>query len=254
VRRSCLATALTLALLTVVPGRADAQVINTLRGWDDDEPGWSGEVAASIALSEGNSEYFEYNLAGAGQYAKSRHRVRALVEAARRTASGVEVAEATVLHLRHNYELTSVVHSLVFFQTQSNPFQRLQSRVLLGLGARFDVLSGDTWDVSIGAAYMRDREDLTDDDSGPVGENRADFFLSALGKLSEQVVVDAYGFYLPLISDFADARISLGGNLDVILVGQLTLFTGFRFAHNSNPPAGVEKDDIWLSTGLRFRF
>jgi len=233
---------------------ANAQIINTLRGWDDDEPGWSGELAAAIAIAQGNTEYFEFDLSAAAQYAADRHRVRALASAARRTASGIEVAEATLLHLRHNYRLTRVVHSLVFVQAQRNPFQRIDSRFLLGLGARFDVVRAETWEASAGAAYMRDREDLTDDDTGAVGQNRASFFASVLGRLTDQILVDMYGFYQPVLNDFSDARASLGSNLDVTLVGQLTLVTGIRFAHNSRPAAGVEKDDFWLRTGLRFKF
>ncbi len=234
--------------------RANAQIINTLRGWDDDEPGWSGELAAAIAIAQGNTEYFEFDFSAAAQYAADRHRVRALASAARRTASGIEVAEVTLLHLRHNYRLTRVVHSLMFVQAQHNPFQRIDSRLLLGLGARFDVVRAETWEASAGAAYMRDRENLTDDDMGAVGRSRASFFATVLGRLTDQVLVDMYGFYQPVLNDFSDARASLGSNLDVTLVGQLTLVTGIRLAHNSRPAAGVEKDDFWLRTGLRFKF
>ncbi len=233
---------------------ADGQIINTLRVWDDEEPGWSGELAGSIALAQGNTEYFEYDLSGAAQYLENGHRLAALASAGRRTASGAEVSEATLFHLRHNYRLTRVVHSLAFVQAQRNPFQRLDGRFLLGLGARFDILQTDTWDAAIGTGYMREREDLTDDDTGSIGYDRADFFVSVLGRLSDQVRIDVYGFYLPLISDFANARASLGSNLDVTLVGELTLVTGLRYAHNSRPPAGVEQDDFWFRTGLRFRF
>ena len=36
--------------------------------------------------------------------------------------------------------------------------------------------------------------------------------------------------------------------------GQLALVVGFRFAYNSEPAAGVEKEDMWLRLGLRFNF
>jgi len=246
-------TAIAVALL-LVPSGAHGQIINTLRGWSEDEVGWSGEVAAAIAIAQGNTEYFELDLSAAVQYAGDRHRVRALADAARRTASGVEIAEATLLHLRHNYRLTPVVHSLLFIQAQNNPFQRIDSRFLLGLGARFDVVRAESWEASLGAAYMRESEDLTDDDSGPTRRNRGSFFASIFGRLTEQALVDLYAFYQPVITDWSNARASVGSNLDVALVGQLTLVVGFRFAYNSEPAPEVEKDDMWLRTGLRINF
>ena len=241
------------ALLASASG-AHGQIINTLRGWSEDEVGWSGEVAAAIAIAQGNTEYFELDLSAAVQYAGDRHRVRALADADRRTASGVDIAEATLIHLRHNYRLTPVVHSLLFIQVQNNPFQRIDSRFLLGLGAWFDVVRAETWEASLGASYMRESENLTDDDSGTARRNRGNFFASVFGKLTKQVLVDAYAFYQPVITDWSNARASVGSNLDVALVGQLALVVGFRFAYNSEPAPGVEKDDMWLRTGLRFNF
>ena len=253
-RRFCLRIVAALVVLLLGATSADAQIINTLRGWQEDEPGWSGELAAAIAIAQGNTEYFEFDLSAAAQYWQDRHRVRGLASSARRTASDVEVAEATLLHLRYNYRLTPVVHSLVFIQAQRNPFQRIEGRYLLGLGARFDVIRAESWEASLGAAYMRERENLTDDDSGAVARNRGNFFASVLGRVTEEVLVDAYGFYQPVLNDFPNARISAGSNLDVALVGQLALVVGFRLAYNSQPAAGVENTDMWLRTGLRFTF
>ncbi|MCL7972059.1 MAG: DUF481 domain-containing protein, partial [marine benthic group bacterium] len=226
----------------------------TLRGWDEDEPGWSGEIAAAIAIAQGNTEYFEFDLSAAAQFQADRHRVRGLGDFTRRTASGVEISEATLLHLRHNYRLTDVVHSLAFLQAQRNPFQRIDSRFLLGLGARFDLVRGETFGTSVGASYMRERETLTDDDSGAATRDRGNFFASLLGRPTDQLRVDAHAFYQPVLTDWSDARLSAGSNLDVLLVGELTLVIGFRLAYNSQPAPGVEETDFWLRTGLRFRF
>lgn len=254
VRRLRLVIAAASFALLASSSAAHGQIINTLRGWSEDEVGWSGQVAAAIAIAQGNTEYFELDLSAAVQYAGDRHRVRALADADRRTASGVDIAEATLIHLRHNYRLTPVVHSLLFIQAQSNPFQRIDSRFLLGLGARFDVVRAETWEASLGASYMRESEDLTDDDSGATRRNRGSFFASVFGRLTKQVLLDAYAFYQPVITDWSNARASVGSNLDVALVGRLALVVGFRFAYNSEPAAGVEKDDMWLRTGLRFNF
>ena len=211
------------ACLLLGTGRANAQIVNTLRAWDDNEPGWSGELAGSIALAQGNTEYFEFGLSGAAQYLTDGHRLGSLASVSRRTASGIEIAETMLLHLRHDYRLARVVYSHAFVQAQRNPLQRLESRFLLGLGARFDVLQTEAWEGAIGSAYMRERENLTDDDTGSTGYDRADFFVSDLGRLGDHLLVDLYGFYLPLITDFANARATGGSNLDVTLVGELTL-------------------------------
>jgi hypothetical protein len=136
------------ALLLLGAASADAQIINTLRGWSEDEPGWSGELAAAIAVAQGNTEYFEFDLSAAAQYWQDRHRVRGLASSARRTASDVEVAEATLLHLRYNYRLKfgefrgerrltsrEIPHLRVGRQSQaSQPIQRIVER--LGLAHR----------------------------------------------------------------------------------------------------------------------
>ena len=217
--------------LLLMPSGASGQIINTLRGWDEDEPGWSGELAAAIAIAQGNTEYFEFDLSAAAQFQADGHRVRGLADFTRRTASGVEISEATLLHVRHNYRLTEVVHSLVFLQAQRNPFQRIDSRFLLGLGARFDLVRGETFGTSVGASYMRERETLTEDDSGATTRNRGNFFASLLGRPTDQLRVDAHAFYQPVLTDWSDARLSAGSNLDVLLVGELALVSGFRLAH-----------------------
>ena len=253
-RKASLALVVLPFVLAIAPEAADAQIINTLRGWNEDEPGWSGEIAAAIAIAQGNTEYFELDLSAAVRYETERHRVRGLADFTRRTASGVEIAEATLLHLRHNYRLTDLVHSLVFLQAQRNPFQRIDSRFLLGIGARFDVVRDETFDASVGASYMRERETLTEDDSGATTRNRGNFFASLLGRPTEQLRVDAHAFYQPVLSDWSDARLSAGSNLDVLLIGELSLVVGFRLAYNSRPAPGVEETDFWLRTGLRLRF
>ena len=243
-----------IALGAMAAAPLDGQVVNTLRaGWQDDAVGWSGSVRSTVALAEGNVEYFALDAAAAVQYQTERHRIRLLGRAGRTTASGAEVSKNVLGHLRHNYRILGWLNTLVFLQAQYNPFRRIRSRILLGLGARLDLVNSESLDLSLGASYMRESEELTDDDLGAIGQNRASYFITAYGRL-EPVQIDVTSFYQPLLRDLTDARAIVAVSFRIDLVGGLDYLLGFSFEHDSAPPEGVEETDLRLRTGLQLDF
>ncbi len=241
-------------LLGLVPVTAEAQIINTLRGWTDADSGWSGEVEGLVTLASGNTDYFELGLGAAVQLGAGRHRVRLLASETLRWANDEKVAEDFLAHLRHNYEIRPWLSSLFFSQVQYNPFHRLAKRVLFGAGARFDLVRAETWDAALGASYMLELEDLTDDDLGTETEHRASYFVSLVGNISDNLTLDVSGFWQPLLSDFGDARALGAASARVDVVGDLDLIIQIRLLHDSNPPEGVEETDVTLRSGLALEF
>lgn len=233
---------------------AEGQIVNTLRGWGDVEPGWSGEIEGQIALAEGNSEYFQLLLGGAAQLNAGRHRWRVLGSETLTWANDRKVSENLLLHLRHNYRVRPWLSSLIFTQTQYNPFQRLASRVLFGGGARFDIVREETWEGALGASYMLEIEDLTDDDAGSETEHRQSYFASLVGNPMPNLRLDLSGFWQPLLADFSDSRAYGAGSARVDVVGGLDLLVSVGVQHDSNPPAGVEETDLTLRSGLVLEF
>lgn len=244
-----------LVLLVCAPARAAGQIVNTLRGWADPEPGWAGELEARFALADGNSEYLELSAAAAVQLVTGRERVRLLASETLRRASGEKVAEDFLVHLRHNHTLTAALKTLVFVQTQVNPFRRLERRTLLGVGGRWDVVRAETWSASLGAAYMLEDERLTDDDADGGGtEHRASYFLSVVGRPAGPLRVDLSAFFQPLLDDYGDSRAYGAAGARVDVVGGLDLLVSFGLLHDSDPPAGVEPTDVTLSSGVVLEF
>lgn len=233
-----------------------AQIINTLRGFDDQAMAWSGEVESTIALAEGNTEYFEIELAGTVQYKTERNRIRALGRYMRRTAGPVEIAEDRLGHLRHNYRLRSWLATLLFVQGQHNPFRRIESRVLVGGGLRFDVIRGMSWNGALGAAYMYEEEELTGISTGKTEnvKHRFSFFLSLFSAEPELVHLDMTAFYQPVIEDLSDARASVLASMRIDITGGLYFLTRAGLQHDSRPPAGVDETDVGLRSGLGFQF
>jgi putative salt-induced outer membrane protein YdiY len=231
---------------------ARAQIVNTLRAFPD-SLGWAAALEGFLAVSSGNSEYFEFDLDGAVQYRSARHRVRTLGAHSRREAEGTDIARNTLAHLRHNYQLCRRVATVAFVQAQRNPFRRVERRTLLGGGLRLDVFARTSFQAAVGATVMREVEELTDDDRGALARARMSYFASVLGQPRAGVQVDLVTFYQPLAGDYADARAYVAASLRVDIVGGLYFAAAYDLVHDADPPAGVAPTDQRVRSGLGWR-
>ena len=241
------------ALMVFTAPVARAAVINPLGGWDEDEPGWSGSLAGSYGASGGNSPDTTFEGSGRVQLNAHANVFRLLMSANRKTVRGVEGNLCTVTHLRHNYLLSDIWATLVFGQYQSNPFQRLDSRFLLGFGGRWRKQVKESVRLYLGAAHMLEQERIQGE-SGHEKAQRLSSFVGMVSNLSESVGFDFLVFYQPRWSDFSDWRTHLEAFLMVDLTDSLQLFTGYMLEYNSLPPEGVEKNDWETKTGFAFNF
>ncbi|MFW6084698.1 MAG: DUF481 domain-containing protein [Gemmatimonadota bacterium] len=229
--------------------------MNTLRRWSDAEPGWSGDAEARFAVASGNTDYLEFTGGASLQFVAERHRVRGFTNASLRDANDERVAESLLAHLRHNYRLTPVFSTLVFLQHSSDRFRRLERRTLAGGGTRIDVVREEAWEASLGLSAMYEGERFTDDPPGVVEhEFRGSFFASAIGNVTETLLVDLSAFYQPLLADWRDDRVFLASSVRADVVGSLDLLVRFDLTHESRPPEDVEPTDVRLSTGFVYDF
>jgi len=234
---------------------AGAQIINTLRGFDEDEMGWSGGVEGAVATASGNTEYFEYEVGGAAQHQGMKNRWRFLARTMKRTASGEDVARTRIGHIRHNYRLgTSRYSTLAFLQGQYEPFKRIEKRYLAGAGAQADLHRTGTWRSVLGASIMYENEELTDNNGIRTRDARFSFFLSVFRDVKEGVDVDVVAFYQPLADDFGDARANVAAGIRADIVGELYTFFRYVAEYDAQPAPGVEDLDQGLRAGLGYKF
>ncbi|MCA9758745.1 MAG: DUF481 domain-containing protein [Candidatus Eisenbacteria bacterium] len=278
---------LLLCLLVGLATPASAQIVNTIRSFDADDLGWTGSLEARFSQSGGNTDVLTFGGGGTVQWMSDAQRVRLLAKAARSENDGKKIADASMAHLRHNYRFTPRIASLLFTQVQRNPFQRLRSRLLIGAGARFDLVTREEWSLFGGVAHMYEREEIEADASGAAArseaeelrrgaaarsgaegsvaatiadgtrtdvDHRASVFISWSGDLKDGVSVDLSGFYQPLWSDFADVRATASGELLVAIVGSLSLGLEGSVTQDSEPPAGVKETDWSYLTKLVVEF
>jgi putative salt-induced outer membrane protein YdiY len=250
---SLLAIALVLTMLVIPAVGARAAIVNSLRGFDRDEPGWSGSVDGSYGASGGNTDQSTFMGSARLQWKGTLHIGRLIGTGKRTTNDGIETARATLAHLRHNYLLSERWATVAFLQLQENPFQRLDERFLAGLGGRWRAVKGKTTLIYLGATYMFEKERIQGEDGFDTA-NRLSSFASLELELRAGLFIDFLVFYQPRLDDFADWRAYGEIRLEVELVGSLSLFTGYNLQYDSKPPAGVEETDWNTKTGFLVKF
>jgi putative salt-induced outer membrane protein YdiY len=252
-RRSAVRALMVALVMVLCSVTAEAAIVNSLRGWNEDEQGWSGGIAGSYGASGGNSPQSTFEGSGRLQLRARDNVWRLIASGKRTTVQDIETANSVLGHLRHNYLLSERWATLVYAQYQRNPFQRLESRFLLGLGGRWLAVRGESTRVNFGAAQMWEQEEIQDE-QGEEKAQRFSGFVSLESKLSDHVGVDFLAFYQPRWSDFKDWRMFAEVALSVELTGSLSLFTVYKGEHNSTPADGVEKTDWDTKTGFAFSF
>lgn len=232
---------------------AVGQILNTLDVFGEPEPGWHGGVRAAASISGGNTEVLSLRGGARLQWQGDRNRWRLLASATRKTSRGEEIAEDSVVHLRHNRRLQPWVSTLAFVQRQNNPFQRLRSRFLVGAGARFDVLRADQASGSVGIAHMVEVERIEGTPGHDTDQRLSSFFVLG-ASLNERVRVSATAFVQPLWEDVADLRALASAGLRADLGGGLGLNVEADYRYDARPPQGVDRSDRTLETGFSYNF
>lgn len=242
---------LSAAFVALAVNPAGAQILNTLSGFDD-IAGWQGAASAFLRVSGGNTEVQNYFADAAGQWQGDHQRFRAIIGYELSRNDGRDTSEDLTAHLRHNYGIRRWVSTIAFSQYQSNPFQDLETRILLGGGLRFDLVSNEKRRFAIGVSGMFESEELTDASTSETA--RLSTFLDFTRDLKQYLRFSIVGWYQPDFTDFADTRASAIADLDIDLVGPLILVTGATFKYDSRPPVGIEEIDWSLRTGLKLLF
>ena len=244
--------ALGLMLVSAPAAPAEAQILNTLRGWSEPDSGWSLGVQATVSRTTGNSDHLSLSAGGSAQLLTGGNRFRFLVSETYMEMEGERTAEDFKVHLRHNYRITDLLHTLLFAQNQYNPFRRLRRRTLLGGGLRADVLQETALSGALGASAMLESERPSDDPSGEDSTCvRGSFFLSLVWKPAAGSVIDLSGFYQPKLSELHNRLMTAALNLEASLFGDLSLLTSLELDYDSDPAPGVKTTDTFLSSGLK---
>jgi len=257
-----LAVVLTVVGLTALGSRGAAQIVNTHRGFREEDLGWYGVIGLALDLRTGNTRYVDAEIDGKVQFQSARHRVRALLLTDYRTSKGEKTAESILAHVRHNYRLHPSLSSIAFVQWGRDPFRRIAWRNSLGVGARVDLFRDHGWPVALGASVMGEREGLEVQigfvDSTTSEEVRTRYrlstFVTVYSTKIEHAKIDVWGIFEPLINDLSVARSSGSARAAVDVSSGMAVVATYTITHDSDPPSDVREVDSRLRIGVTLRF
>lgn len=243
---------ITFLALTLATAAHASTILNTLQAGGGQAPGWSGGLDGMLTGSGGNTEKMIIDAGGRLQWRGASSRVRLQASGGYEESGRHVTARNLVAHLRHNRDLGPRWTTVAFAQVQSNPFQQLSSRTLLGAGLRRDFRQDSSDNhASLGATPMLEAERLKHQ-HGSVARGRISTFLLLSWRVSPSARINASGFWQPLFADLGDARAVGNLGLVVDVTGSVDLKAGAAVEHDSRPPASVEATDwsTYLGFGL----
>ena len=252
---------LAIALLTLVPRLAHAQIVNVqgslAKAPDHDDIG--GQAEAKVDWREGNNPLIDIGGAASvlvrhgsvlglalarGEYGKSR---------------GLTLARKSFEHLRTRIELEPRWRWEVFAQHEYDQFRRLSLRALAGTGPAFQIVDEKTVAVLAGAAYMveyerLDRREGTLDAGRRTVAQRASLYVTGHEDLSTGVAIVETVYVQPRLADPGDVRIL--GQLSVLtkLSSRIALKDSFNVAYDDTPPDGIKRYDTQLEIAVLVTF
>ncbi|MBD3220614.1 DUF481 domain-containing protein [bacterium] len=229
-------------VLTLVAATTHAGTILNALGSGPLAPGWSGGLNGRWTASGGNTEKVLLDTGARVQWRGARDRLRWQVSGSYEESDNAVKARELVTHLRHNRDLGGRWATVAFAQLQSDAFQDLTSRWLLGAGARLDVVSDDRGRLAVGATPMLELERLDGEDAH-TARGRLSTFVSLTHTLSETARLAAVGFWQPLFADPGDMRATADVTLAVDVTGRVDVELGASMQYDSEPPPGVDGTD-----------
>jgi putative salt-induced outer membrane protein YdiY len=217
-----------------------------------DKSKWTGDLTLSGNHQSGNTERIG---ASAGARAsrkteKDRFSLRFLYNYAEE--DGEVSARNTYSALKYDYFFTEKTYGLIGIELLSDEFKDLNLRTVVGPGVGYQVC--DKPDKSLGleagVSYFSEDRKEAEDDQWVTGRLAGDLRL----KIFEPITLTDYLLIYPSFEDFGEYQLRNEAALASPLTSGWSLKLTNIIEHDSNPPVGIEKSDIYWLFGLAYNF
>jgi len=217
--------------------------------------GFGGRLGASAATYAGNTRGVVLGSAALVGLRSARNFAYLSTSGNYSKLGGVIGVANWFLHVRHNYELSSFSWWEEFGQIESDRFQRLALRELVGTGPRLQVIAHESFEAFYGAAYMFEYTNLSGDDGAQSGSfHRFSNYVAMTLHAHPKIAVTSVTYLQPRFDEPSDLRVLSILSADFQVTGRLHSRFGAKFRYASRPPSNVERSDFELNSSLELLF
>lgn len=222
-------------------------------GWLEN---WSGGADVGLALTSGNSDTlnFALGLAMTRETRRDKTSVYAASVFSRDSTSGISRTTANTLRggLRYDRDINRKLFGYGFTDLEHNGLQDLTLRWVLGGGLGYHAIRKERTQLDLLGGLALNKEYFRGVDNDRTSAE-AQLGQTLSHRLNSRVSLKEQLFVFPNLSDGGQYRINFDGSLigDITkrIAWQLTLSDRYL----SNPPFGLERNDLLLTTGLKIK-
>lgn len=238
-------------LLLLVASAAHAQINTERLRRSVEGDGVYLSLDASAAYATGNTEYLRLGLGGRTDVRLGEDLAFVVGRFDLSQADGKAFLDRSFLHARYNHALAPRLMLETFAQVERNRQQRLVSRTLFGVGARYQLVDRDSLGLAVGVTPMFEHEELDaelgEDQSGVL---RVSSYVSGQWTVNAATAISTTTYVQPRVDDAGDLRVLNQTALSVGLTRWVRLRVQTNLRYDSRPPAGVERNDFSIENGL----
>ncbi len=210
-----------------------AQIVNIeTKRQGFDTLGWFGQWDIGTALVKNNAAVFTVNTALRADLVQSKTRWLLLGDYQVVRAADENFINAGFFHLRYARYLSQHTRWEAFSQVQYNEQLQLRVRALLGTGPRFLLLRKEKSRVYLGTLLMLEYNEIGTDNL-VFRDQRLSTYLSFSVRPSPTFQLNGTTYYQPLLSDFAEARLSTANSAVFKITQVLSFQTTFTLSYDS---------------------
>jgi len=218
--------------------------------------GWSGGTTVGFALTRGNSETKNLNLAFLATRTGLHDKLGLYTNSVYSTNDAAGAVPSTTANtvqggIRYDHDITPRLFGYVGADFQTDALQLLNLRSVFGGGLGVHVIKSDstTFDVLGGFNYTRENYDTFTRNfaAASIGEE-------LMHKLGMSTVLNEKFYFFPDLSDSGQYRTTFSIGTTTKINKWFGWQNAFGDIYVTDPPVGTKKNDIVFTTGLNVTF
>ncbi len=244
-----------ISVLFFISFNLSAQLVNIEKSRKEAKPGFQGEIAMNLMLTQNTKQIFETGTSAHLQYHKNRHTLLLLNTISFMRVEGDNLINNGFQHFRYNYSLGEGFTTVeLFTQHQYNSIRLLQRRFLLGGGPRFRIFENDNLGVYIAPLVMFEQELLNDENTTQTNKFKGDLYVSTTYAIDERINFSHTTYYQPDFARMKEYRLSSETGLEMNFNDSFAFLVTFNLAYDSHPPIDIPELFYTLKNGIKYSF